>query len=179
MSAVFSRYLKLHFSNHNICFNDMEISAHVFSPDLSRLKLQKLQSLLPPPPPPSPRFKTRCRLLKTLLGGGCILNSPFAHLSITHLVCPPKFCISVALNFSWDHCNTQEKLKTKIMQSFLGGGGGGKQDVLWEMWKWRIAYGCGVHLGLVFLLEAALFLRVSNCSVIFLSFVRKLAVTKG
>ena len=42
MSAVFSGYLKLHFSNHNICFNDMEISAHVFSPDLSRLKLQKL-----------------------------------------------------------------------------------------------------------------------------------------
>ena len=47
------------------------------------------------------------------------------------------------------------------------------------MWRWRIAYGCGAHLGLVFLLEAALFLRVSNCSVIFLSFVRKLAVTKG
>ena len=46
MSAVFSGYLKLHFSNHNICFNDMEISAHVFSPDLSRLKLQKLQSFL-------------------------------------------------------------------------------------------------------------------------------------
>ena len=42
MSAVFSGYVKLHFSNHNICFNDMEISAHVFSPDLSRLKLQKL-----------------------------------------------------------------------------------------------------------------------------------------
>ena len=166
MSAVFSGYLKLHFSNHNICFNDMEISAHVFSPDLSRLKLQKLQSLLPP-------FKDS--ILRE--GDGCILNSPFAHLSITHLVCPPKFCISVVLNFSWDHCNTQEKLKTKIMQSFLGGGG--KQDVLWEMWKWRIAYGCGVHLGLVFLLEAALFLRVSNCSVIFLSFVRKLAVTKG
>ena len=42
MSAVFSGYVKLHVSNHNICFNDMEISAHVFSPDLSRLKLQKL-----------------------------------------------------------------------------------------------------------------------------------------
>ena len=65
------------------------------------------------------------------------------------------------------------------MQSFWGGGGGGKQDVLWEMWKWRIAHGWGAHLGLVFLLDAALFLRVSNCSVIFLSFVRKLAVTKG
>ena len=57
--------------------------------------------------------------------------------------------------------------------------GEGEEDVLWEMWKLRIAYGCGAHLGLVFLLEAALFLRVSNCSVIFLSFVRKLAVTKG
>ena len=59
-------------------------------------------------------------------GGGCILNYPFAHLSIMHLVCPPKFCINVVLNFSWDHCNTQEKLKTKIMQSFLGRGGRGQ-----------------------------------------------------
>ena len=122
----------------------------MYSPqDLSRLKLQKLQSLLPPPPPPLPTFQNALPPFKDSIlteGGGC---------------------------------NTQEKLKTKIMQSFLGGGGGGKQDVLWEMWKWRIAYGCGAHLGLVFLLEAALFLRVSNCSVIFLSFVRKLAVTKG
>ena len=42
MSDVFSGYLKLHLLNHNICFNDKEISSPVFSPDLSRLKLQKL-----------------------------------------------------------------------------------------------------------------------------------------
>ena len=58
-------------------------------------------------------------------GGGCILNFPFAHLYIMHLVCSPKFCITVVLNFSWDRCNTQEKLKTKIMQSFLGERGRG------------------------------------------------------
>ena len=26
-----------------------------------------------------------------------------------HLICPPKFCISIVFNFSWDGCNTQEK----------------------------------------------------------------------
>ena len=41
---------------------------------------------------------------------------------IIHLVCPPKFCISIVINFSWDDCNPQEKLKTKDVQSF-----GGKQ----------------------------------------------------
>ena len=161
MSAVFSGYLKLHFSNHNICFNDMEISAHVFSPRSKSAETSKASKPSTPSPSPSPRFKTRCRLLKTQE--------------------PIKFdgLLKDSILREGGGCNTQEKLKTKIMQSFLGGGGGGKQDVLWEMWKWRIAYGCGVHLGLVFLLEAALFLRESNCSVIFLSFVRKLAVTKG
>ena len=46
-----------------------------------------------------------------------------------HLICPPKFCISIVFNFSWDGCNTQEKYKTKVMHFFLffgGGGGGGK-----------------------------------------------------
>ena len=28
-------------------------------------------------------------------------------------------------DFSWDFCNTQEKLETIVMQFFLGGGGGG------------------------------------------------------
>ena len=37
-----------------------------------------------------------------------------------HLVCPPKFCISIVANFSWDLCNTQEKWKTKVMQNFGG-----------------------------------------------------------
>ena len=28
---------------------------------------------------------------------------------IMHLICPPKFCISIVFNFSWYGCNTQEK----------------------------------------------------------------------
>ena len=39
---------------------------------------------------------------------------------IMHLICPPKFCVSIVFNFSWDGCNTREKWKTKVMQS-LGG----------------------------------------------------------
>ena len=34
-------------------------------------------------------------------------------------------CISIIFNFSWNHCHTFEKQKTKVMQSFFGGGGGG------------------------------------------------------
>ena len=33
---------------------------------------------------------------------------------------PPKFCVSIVFNFSWDGCNTQEKIKTKVMQNFGG-----------------------------------------------------------
>ena len=36
------------------------------------------------------------------------------------LICPPKFCITIVFNFSWDGCSTQEKWKTKIMQNFWG-----------------------------------------------------------
>ena len=36
---------------------------------------------------------------------------------IMYHICPPKFCISIVFNFSWDGCNTQEKWKTKVMQS--------------------------------------------------------------
>ena len=39
---------------------------------------------------------------------------------IVHLVCPRKFCVSIPFYFSWDHCNTQEESKTKVMQSFGG-----------------------------------------------------------
>ena len=41
---------------------------------------------------------------------------------IMHLICPPKFFISIIFIFFWDGCNTQEKWKTtwKIMQ-ILGG----------------------------------------------------------
>ena len=52
---------------------------------------------------------------------------------------PPTYvCISIIFNFSWNHCHTFEKQKTKVMQSFFWRGGRGKQGVLWEMRKWRI-----------------------------------------
>ena len=35
-------------------------------------------------------------------------------------VCPPKFCISIVFVFSWDRCNSREKLETMLMQN-LGG----------------------------------------------------------
>ena len=34
-----------------------------------------------------------------------------------HLVYPPKFCITIVFEFSWDDCNTQEKLETMVMQN--------------------------------------------------------------
>ena len=38
-----------------------------------------------------------------------------------HLVEPsPKFCITIAFNFSWDDCNIQEKLKAMVMQKSGG-----------------------------------------------------------
>ena len=37
-----------------------------------------------------------------------------------HLICSPKFCMSVVFNSSWDSFNTQEKWKTKAMQNFGG-----------------------------------------------------------
>ena len=65
-----------------------------------------------------------------------------------HLVWPPKFCLSIVFNFSWDGCNTQEKSKTNFMQFFIYlfffgggvGGGRGEQGVSWEMCKWRILF---------------------------------------
>ena len=42
-----------------------------------------------------------------------------------HLVYPPKFCITVAFDFSWNDWNTQEKLETMFMQFFFFGGKGG------------------------------------------------------
>ena len=49
--------------------------------------------------------------------------------SIYHFHKKKKFCITIVLDFSWDNCNTKEKLETKVMQFFLfsfffwGGGG--------------------------------------------------------
>ena len=35
-------------------------------------------------------------------------------------VCASKFCISIVIVFSWDHCKSQEKLETMLMQNFGG-----------------------------------------------------------
>ena len=43
---------------------------------------------------------------------------------------PPKFYITIVLDFYWNDRNTQEKLETMVMQNF-----GGKQGALWSMWK--------------------------------------------
>ena len=34
---------------------------------------------------------------------------------IKHPVYSPKFCITIVFDFSWDACNTQEKLETMVM----------------------------------------------------------------
>ena len=39
--------------------------------------------------------------------------------SIYHFHKKKKFCITIVLDFSWDNCNTKEKLETKVMQFFL------------------------------------------------------------
>ena len=69
----------------------------------------------------------------------------FSHLLKDNTPClPPKLCIRILFSFSWESCDAQKKLKTKVMQSFYSGGGagedGGKQGVLWEMCKWRILF---------------------------------------
>ena len=50
-----------------------------------------------------------------------------------YLVYLPTFCITIALDFSWDDCNIREKLETRVMQMFFlagrGGGGGGVNKV--------------------------------------------------
>ena len=49
-----------------------------------------------------------------------------------HLVYRPKFCITIVFDFSWDDCNTQEKLETMVMQNVFDGKGKGGQDALWS-----------------------------------------------
>ena len=50
------------------------------------------------------------------------------HISHNNRICPQKNCISIVFNFSWDGCNSQEKWKTKVMPTFLGGGGWGVES---------------------------------------------------
>ena len=51
--------------------------------------------------------------------------------TIIHLVCPPKFCITILSNFSWVLQSSREKSKTMIMKIW-----GVKQAALWSFWKW-------------------------------------------
>ena len=53
--------------------------------------------------------------------------------TIILFVWPPKFCISFDFVFSWDHCKSQEKLETMLMQNL-----GDKQRVLWYFQEWPI-----------------------------------------
>ena len=47
-----------------------------------------------------------------------------------HVIYPPKFYITIVFNFSWDDCNTQEKLETIVMHFFVVGKGGGGSCII-------------------------------------------------
>ena len=53
--------------------------------------------------------------------------TPTCTSTITHLICPTKFCVTFVFHFSWVlHLQSpHEKLKTLLMEFFWGGGGGG------------------------------------------------------
>ena len=75
---------------------------------------------------------------------------------IMHLICPPKFCISIVFNFSWDGCNTQEIWKTKVMQN-LGGAnkvhygecGSGVYRNFTTAWVLKVSYSSNASIRLV------------------------------
>ena len=49
----------------------------------------------------------------------------------------PKFCISIVFSFSWGNFNSQEKLKTMLMQNF-GVSNKGRYGMLWYFLQWSI-----------------------------------------
>ena len=55
------------------------------------------------------------------------MNFNIHHFHIDHNApcLPPKVWKSIVLDFSWDVCNTQEKLETMVSLNIYGGGGGG------------------------------------------------------
>ena len=59
-------------------------------------------------------------------------SAPFAICTspIINLVCPPKFCIAFAFNFSWVSQSYQDNDDAKCW--------GSKQGVLWEICKWEL-----------------------------------------
>ena len=50
-----------------------------------------------------------------------------------HFIYLPIFCMCIVFDFSWDHCNAEEKLESMIMQSY-----GDKQGAFSSNWKWWI-----------------------------------------
>ena len=52
-------------------------------------------------------------------------------------VCHPKFSISIVFSFSWGHFNSQEKLKTKLMQNF-GVTNKEHYGMLWYFWSGQL-----------------------------------------
>ena len=50
---------------------------------------------------------------------------------------PPKFCISIVFGVSWGHFNSQEKLKTMLMQNF-GVTNKEHYGMLWYFLEWSI-----------------------------------------
>ena len=47
---------------------------------------------------------------------------------------PPKFCVSIVSNFSWDDCNIQERWRTKVMQNCGWWGVGGGRQIINNDW---------------------------------------------
>ena len=64
------------------------------------------------------------------LTNGTGFRSPFTHLPQYTLFAPQTFMIRIVFSFSWKDYNTQEKLKTKLMQNL-----GDKQGVLHRLHK--------------------------------------------
>ena len=58
--------------------------------------------------------------------------------TIMLFVCHPKFCISIVFSFSWGHFNSQEKLKTMLMQNF-GVTNKEHYGMLWYFWSGLLA----------------------------------------
>ena len=58
-------------------------------------------------------YVTSCKTSLPWVGKTCNTYTLFA---------PPlqMFCVNIVFNFSWNDCNTQEKLKAKVMQNFKG-----------------------------------------------------------
>ena len=52
--------------------------------------------------------------------------------TMIHLTPPPP-PPRIVVNFPWDYCNTQEKLKAMVLKNVGGGGGVKEGRVLWAM----------------------------------------------